>query len=161
MKLIYRKKAIEAGGEASIEPSTYKLLEEQFPADILRLDLAFPKYASKEAKKTAIQMQSLLMKWVQTNQTLKPKIYQDMIKLAKGGVDRKGLRIDARVKIPGCPEIWVDHGNTHATKMSSFNSTYNFAIKVHKTAENSNGALGTSNVCFHQSTPALDTMRKS
>jgi hypothetical protein len=42
MKLIYRKKAIESGGEANIEPSSYKLLEEQFPADILRL--AFPKY---------------------------------------------------------------------------------------------------------------------
>jgi hypothetical protein len=65
------------------------------------------------------------------------------------------------MKIPGCPEIWVDHGNTHATKTSSFNSTYNFAIKVHKAVESANGALGTSNACFHQSTPALETMRKS
>jgi hypothetical protein len=40
MKLIYSKKSVEAGGEANIEPSTYKLLEDQLPADILRF--AFP-----------------------------------------------------------------------------------------------------------------------
>jgi hypothetical protein len=50
-----------------------------------------------------------------------------MIKLTKGGVSQKGLRIDARVKIPGCPELWIDHGNTHATKLSTFKSTYDFA----------------------------------
>jgi hypothetical protein len=80
MKLIYRKKAVEAGGEANIEPSTYKLLEEQFPADILRL--AFPKCANQEAKRMASSMRSLLMKWVRKAilsiaTLMKQQIYQD------------------------------------------------------------------------------------
>jgi hypothetical protein len=78
-------------------------------------------------------------------------------------MSHKGLRIDARVKIPGCPELWIDHGNTHATKLSTFKATYNFAIKVHKAAVTTtcNGALGASNACFHQSTPGFEQMRKS
>jgi hypothetical protein len=105
----------------------------------------------------------MIMKWVSSNQVhvMKHQLYQDMIKLTRGGVSHKGLRIDARVKIPGCPELWIDHGNTHATKLNTFKTTYDFAIKVHKAAINTNGVLGASNACFHQSTPGVEQMRQS
>jgi hypothetical protein len=76
MKLIYRKKTVEVGGEVNMHcPATLNLTpinslhEEYFPADILRLD--FPKYVNQEAKRMTISMRSLLMKWAQNNQLMK------------------------------------------------------------------------------------------
>jgi hypothetical protein len=105
---------------------------------------------------------------------------QDMIKLmitrSRGGVSQKGLRIDVRVNIPGYPELWIDHRNTHITKLNNFKSTYDFSPGFlpsisplrctrpgYKVVANINGpgTLDNSNDCFHQSTPGVEQMFKS
>ena len=150
--------SLKAGAHAELEPHTAGVLREQFNRRLLTC--AFPKRSNAASKALSAQVRLLMTAAAKPNADQADTLALNML-LAQCSDDSKGLRLDLAIALHNGQELWLDHGNTHATQACMLKRTSKFMCDLYDAEVSHGGRIGAKHKLFQQASPAINNMVKS